>query len=327
MTDYQAQLAPERISESESEGALTALALFSLEYLPVPEPLAPFVTTFYHFRCDEPKIRDVQPAALGHLIVFLRGEGVMHFAGGHAEATHPVSLMSPASAACPTEVDGPFHCVGAALSPLGWAALTGLSAGESADHMFAASEVLGPGIGELGAVMIAEYRAGRADAEALCERLSEYLLGELKPVNPRHVALMRAVTEWLGLGMNPPIEALYRLSAYSPRQTQRLVERYFGLPPRELMRKYRALRVIALLNQPDVNDETISLLADQFYDQSHMIREIRHFAGRTPGRLTGGDNTILSAQLDVRNFKEIKVHVAPLAASGSNEPDHANDSQ
>ncbi|MEO1969087.1 MAG: helix-turn-helix domain-containing protein [Sphingomonadaceae bacterium] len=311
------------MDEDESNPELTALSLFTLDYISAPDELTDFVTTFYHFRCDESRIRDIQPAAVGHLIVFLRGEGVMHFAGGYSEPSHRVSVMTPGRAASPIEIDGPFHCVGAALSPLGWASLTGLPAGASADHLIAARDVFGPQIDTLGDAMIADYRAGRADGEELCARLASFVASKLAPVNPRHVALMRAVSEWLSQSLSPPVEALYGLSNYSPRQTQRLVERYFGLPPRELMRKYRALRVVALLNQPEVDMETISLLEDQFYDQSHMIREIRQFAGRTPGRLVGGDESILSALLDLRNFREIKPKVAPLPDGFGS----ANDSQ
>ena len=312
MPDGRTRVARTMVDEDESNPGLTALSLFTLDYISTPDELIDFVTTFYHFRCDESRIRDIQPAAVGHLIVFMRGEGVMHFAGGYSEPSHRVSLMTPGSAASPIEIDGPFHCVGAALSPLGWASLTGLPAGVSADHLIAARDVFGPQIDTLGDAMVDDYRAGRAGGEELCARLGSFIASKLAPVNPKHVALMRAVSKWLSQSLSPPVEALYGLSNYSPRQTQRLVERYFGLPPRELMRKYRALRVVALLNQPEVDMETISLLEDQFYDQSHMIREIRQFAGRTPGRLVGGDESILSALLDLRNFREIKPNVAPM---------------
>ena len=123
---------------------------------------------------------------------------------------------------------------------------------------------------------------------------------------------MGLVASWLGSGIDPPLEHLFEASAYSRRQTQRLVERYFGLPPRELKRKYRALRVISLLAQPDLSEEEQDELADCFYDQSHMIREIRHFVGRTPGDLAGDTQSILSALIDVRNFREITPQIAPL---------------
>ncbi|WP_375291194.1 helix-turn-helix domain-containing protein [Qipengyuania sp.] len=302
-------------------GNLTPQALFTLDYHPPPPVIADFVTTLYHFRCDELMIRDFQPAAVGHLMVFLRGHGVMRFAGGRVDPSHPVSLMTPCGAAVPIEVEGPFHCIGAALSPLGWAALTGLHAGEWADKLLPARDYLGEDVELVGQELIADYLASSSGAE-LCQRLAQCVSGLLRPVNSRHATLIGMVAEWLGSGFDPSLEALFERSAYSRRQTQRLVERYFGLPPRELKRKYRALRVISLLSQPDLSEEEQDELADCFYDQSHMIREIRHFVGRTPGDMVGDNQSILSALIDVRNFREIPPQVAALP-----EARKENDSQ
>ncbi len=312
--------------EGAALAALTPPSLFTLDYIPPPPELLPFATVLYHFRCDERDIRDVQPAAVGHVMVFLAGSGEMHFATGRSDSSHRVSLMTPCSAAAPIAVDGPFYCIGAALSPLGWAALTGLHAGKWSDRLLPAGEVLGAEVEALGDEMVADYRRGVSGAE-LCARLAQFLLARLKPVNSRHIVLMKAVSDWLSAGFDPPMSALFARSAYSPRQTQRLVERYFGLPPRELRRKYRALRIVALLAEPDVTDEQVAELVDHFYDQSHMIREIRHFAGRTPGRLADERDSILSALLDVRNFREIAPRIAPMPESYGPKSCGANDSQ
>ncbi len=309
------------LSEGTAPVALTPPSLFTLDYFPPPPELLPFATVFYHFRCDERDIRDVQPAAVGHVMVFLAGSGEMHFATGRSERSHRVSLMTPCSAAAPITVAGPFHCIGAALSPLGWAALTGLHAGQWADRMLSAAQALGTEAEVLGEELVAAYRNGVSGAD-LCGRLGQFLAARLKPVNSRHIVLMKAVADWLSAGFDPPLSALFARSAYSPRQTQRLVERYFGLPPRELRRKYRALRIVALLAEPDVTDQQVAELIDHFYDQSHMIREIRHFVGRTPGRLADERDSILSALLDVRNFREIAPRIARLPGSYG-----ANDSQ
>lgn len=290
----------------------TPQALFQLDYIAPDPALAPFVTTFYHFRCDEREIRDVQPAAVGHVLVFLQGEGDMIFEGGRRDRSALVSLLTPCSRAAPIEVDGPFHCVGAALSPLGWAALTELHAGQWADRLLSAEQVLGDEVAKLGSDLKHSYLSGQRTGKELCDQLSAFLASRLRPVNPRHVELMKRVAGWLGGSLTPDIGALGQNSGYSARQLQRLCERYFGLPPLRLARKYRALRTVALLGQPDLTDAEVAALVDHFYDQSHMIREIRTFAGRTPGRLLGNDNSILNALLDIRNFREITPQVAPL---------------
>lgn len=307
---------------SSADARYTPQALFELDYIPPSADLAPYITTLYHFRCDERDIRDVQPAAVGHVLVFLRGEGDMIFAGGRRDRSALVSLLTPCTRAAPIEVAGPFHCIGAALSPMGWAALTGLNAAKWADRLLPAGDILGREVYALGAQLQADYDAGRRDGVQLCSDLERFIAPLLQPLKARHTALIRRVAEWLGGSLTPELSDLVDGSGYSARQLQRLCERYFGLPPVGLVRKYRALRVVALLGQNDVPDEDVAALVDHFYDQSHMIREIRTFAGRTPGRLLGDDSSILSALLDVRNFREIVPQVAALPPLAST-PDEA----
>ena len=300
------------LSVAFDEAELTRPQLIELNYFPAPEQLHPFVTTLFHFRCDEVEIRDMQPAAVGFLYFFLRGQGKMHFASGITDPSYPVSLMTPSAVAVPFEVDGPFHCVGAALLPRGWAAFTGLNAGKHGNRLYDASEFFGPQVTELGERLRAAYASGAMSPEAMCAEIADFIFARLRPINPRHEALMGQVTAWLSSSLDPPLEALIDGSEYSERQLQRLVERYYGATPKLLVRKYRALRVAALLQSPETSAEQIAGLLNLFYDQSHLIREIRLFAGRTPARLGDSEQPILDALLDLRNFREITPGLAAI---------------
>ena len=77
------------------------------------------------------------------------------------------------------------------------------------------------------------------------------------------------------------------------------------MPPQKLARKYRALRAAALMSFPQLTPEFEAELAEAFFDQSHMIREINLFAGRTPARLNDDDTPFLSEMLDPKNFREL----------------------
>ena len=46
-------------------------------------------------------------------------------------------------------------------------------------------------------------------------------------------------------------------------------------------------------------------MGDAFFDQSHMIREITRFVGRTPARLTDDDTPYLNELIDPKNFREL----------------------
>lgn len=284
---------------------LTSASLIQIEYIAVPAALSDYVTTFYHFRCDESVIKEIQPAGVGHLTMFPRGHGVMYFPGGVRDHSHQTNLMTPSAAASPFEVSGPFHAIGAAMSPLGWAALTGRDAGEHANRLLDAKEWLGTEIDRLGEELCAAYLDGTMDGNTCAMRLANYIEDNLRTVNGRHAELILQTGRWLGESLDPPLESLFERSSYSQRQVQRLVERYFGLPPVALKRKYRGLRAAALLSLPSLTEEFEAKVFDAFYDQSHMIREIRLFAGRTPARLGDEDHPFLTEMLDPKNFREI----------------------
>ncbi len=289
----------------KTEFQLTSSSLITIDYIAPPASVSDYVTTLYHFRCDEDEIRDIQPASIGHLSLFPFGKGEMYFRGGHRDPNHEIALMTPLSTATPISVRGPFHVIGAALTPLGWAALTGMHAGEHRDRLLEATSILGSEIGSLGERLNTEYRMGAMSGHDCAMALGDYIERAAKPINPRHAELIRRVNTWLGSSLNPDLADLVAQAAYSQRQIQRLTERYFGLPPQKLARKYRALRAAALMSFPQLTPEFEAELAEAFFDQSHMIREINLFAGRTPARLSDEDTPFLSEMLDPKNFREL----------------------
>jgi AraC-like DNA-binding protein len=295
---------PAAVAAEDSHG-LTSDTLIAVDYIDPPAALTPFVTTLYHFRCDEPVIRDIQPAAVGQLCLFPHGTGEMQFADGRRDPNHPVGLLTPLSRATPIMVEGPFHAFGAALTPLGWAALTGLHAGKWRDRLLPAASVLGNEIDALGEQLIAAYRQGTMTGRECALAIGAFIGRNVKPVNPRHLSLIGATANWLGASFSPEVSELSEVAGYSARQVQRLVEQYFGLPPRALARKYRALRAAALLSAPQLSLEDEAAIAEAFFDQPHLIREIAHFVGRTPARLRDRSTPYLAEMIDARNLREL----------------------
>jgi len=284
---------------------LTPQTYFNFDYIAPPAAVSDYLTTLYVFRCEESVVRDIQPASIGHLAIFPRGSGEMQFRDGRIDPSHETNLLTPFSVAAPFVVDGPFHAIGAVLSPLGWAALTGLAAHTYGNRFVEASEWLGSQVGELGARLCEEYRNGEKSGEECALALADFIGSNAKPVNARHAELIKQTNAWLGSSLNPEVSDLNDRAAYSGRQVQRLVERYFGLPPTALARKYRALRAAALLSLPQLTTEVEAELGEAFYDQSHMIKEIRAFVGRTPARLSDDESPFLSEMLDLTNFREL----------------------
>lgn len=301
-----------RLGEPDGSGPdrLISPALVRLEHYPAPTSLQPFVTTLFTLRCDESRIIDVLPAAVGYLAILQSGTGTIGFVGGSYDPSYPETLLTPTSAFATLEIEGPWHMAAAALSPLGWAALTGLDAGQHADRAYDASKVLDEETAALGEQLRALHRAAPENGAALVAELAAFIAPRLRPLNPRHAALVGKVADWLSASFDPDLIELQHATGYSSRQLQRLVERYFGTGPKQLARKYRALRVAALLQSDEIDETQAAALVNLFYDQSHLIREIRHFLGRTPARLGKDRDSLLSKASGLRNYREFKPNVA-----------------
>ncbi|MCW1984876.1 UNVERIFIED_ORG: AraC-like DNA-binding protein [Sphingomonas sp. R1F5B] len=270
----------------------------TLDHWPAPPALAPYIGSFFQICGADPLQEDMLPAGPAMLAIFLRGEGLLRLPGGLADASAPASVITPLRAAARIEIAGPWHVFGALLSPLGWAALTGgLSASEHGNRLRDAGELLGGGVRRLAADLSQGHGVRPFTLAELVARSVPVLQARLHALSDAHVRLVDEVQAWLARAMSPVVDDLYRDACYSPRQLQRLVDRYFGLPPKQLARQHRALRAAALLADPATTPQQAASVADHFYDQSHLIREVRLVTGRTPARLVEQRLPLLDAML------------------------------
>jgi len=268
--------------------------------------LAPFVTQIYFFRCEEHRTRDRQPAAPGHLMFFLRGSGTVQFQGGASVKVAGATQYGPGLASAEFVLHGPVHILGFALSPLGFVALTGKPANQYADNAVPAAELYGLEIDRLAEVFSAGRNDGTLRIADLVQQATAFLLEQVRPVPASHMAMIKTVIDWLSSDLDPDVEVLYPQLGMSRSPAARMITRYFGCAPKPLMRKYRSLRAASVLVDPNCTPELRARIESLFYDQPHMIREIRQFAGRTPGALDGDDSRILRMWLSKDNYRDIE---------------------
>ncbi|NJM50003.1 MAG: hypothetical protein HC843_03240 [Sphingomonadales bacterium] len=292
----------------DRSAVLSAPDSYTLDFIEPPPSLSSYVTTFFKFRSDKEWIKDVQPANTGHMMVFLSGEGEARFASGRVDVRQPVSMIGPTNAAMQYVVNGPLIVLGCGFTPIGWRAITGLSAMDSADCFADSNAIYGGAQNSFFADLmhIEKSKTGADQYRAMTDKAEQFLLSRLQPVQPRHIEIISVTNAWLDATLTPDIEDLYAQLPVARRQAQRVIGDYFGCAPKQLMRKYRAVRAAMLLNDPGCTDEQAAKVQDLFYDQPHMIREIRHFAGRTPYRLSGQEGTLLNMWLDKDNIRELR---------------------
>lgn len=169
--------------------------------------------------------------------------------------------------------------LGVSLLPAGWLSLGAGDASQLTDRLWD----MGPERDGAFADMLSDLRGFR-DPEAMVGYCWSTLSDWLVPLPPSTWQMLEEIDAWLMGEGSPRIEVLAKRTGLSPRQLARLTNRYYGCPPKLLARKYRALRCSARIALD--GDSWQELCEDgRFYDQSHFIREIKHFVGLTPHQL------------------------------------------
>lgn len=250
-----------------------------LRYFAPPEHLRAYFGSLYIFTESASHYSDVTRADVPQLRFMVQGSGNYHFHDGKTKPTPEVCLLGPTLGATRFELDGPAHVIGVSLLPAGWVSLEGGDASALADRLRDLS------IEHEGALAALLFRLRTIDdAEIVAEHCWSALDQWVAPLPDTTWRLLEAVDGWLMDEGSPRIEALVERTGLSPRQLARLTNRYYGCPPKLLARKYRALRCSARIALDGHSWQ--ELCEDgRFYDQSHFIREIKHFIGLTPHQL------------------------------------------
>ncbi len=250
-----------------------------IRYFPPDNDLAELISTFYiadmrvaHFdeleRADRPQFR----------LRLNDSPGEYHFAGGLVCQAWGATIIGPTSAPVRAISHGPVHVAGMGLMPGGWATLMGPEADKYTDRALPAHEVFGDWIYD-----VAKAIANATSDTARLAMLQELAREMMRRGDPAPLWFTRTVDQWLTANLSPEIEDLVAATGMSARSVERLTKRFYGVSPKMLARKYRALRAASALARGVKLDD--AALAEAFYDQSHLIREVKQFAGVTPGQL------------------------------------------
>jgi len=257
----------------------------SFEFVAAPPDLAPYLNSLYIWRSPADQLDDVLPAYSGQMVVFGRGVGRMQFDAGAVSETSDAFFLAPLCQARNFSVSGPATLFGVSLNFRGWAALSGLSVHDYHDCFLEPEMLLDDSPAQAFAALGGRWRAGELEDRELLDAMTDVVRRGLSKLPEQHLTVIDRTLEWLSSSFKPELEELYEQLPYSKRQAQRLVAQFFGQSPVRLVRRYRAVRAATLLAMPQLPEEIEAEIREAFYDQAHLIKEIRFFTGRTPKRL------------------------------------------
>lgn len=252
-------------------------ASVELQYIQPDPDLADYVSVFYDARIDRPVIREQERATRAQFRFTLLGEGEYTFADGTRCTIDRAGIVGPTSGPTSVEARGPARVCGFGLQPLGWVTLMGPGSAGMTDRAVDAAALLGDWVGDVWA------KAAQSDSAGAFAVMQEFARELLHGADPGALWFIRQCDAWLSNSANPAVPDLVASTGMSARSVERLARRYYGHTPKMLARKYRALRVAAAVARGERADDLA--IDDAFYDQSHLIREMKQFAGYTPGQV------------------------------------------
>lgn len=269
---------------------------FKVRLVPPPPGLGDLVNTFFAIRTEDRVIDEILPAYSAQMLAFATGGAALRPANAKENRSSPVCFSAPLLEATPVTFEGPAEIFGASLTALGWQALSGLPVDEVNTRLIPGEDVIGPeAAGELHATTRAVIAQG-GEPTAIFEQMGAIIEASRATLKPSHARFAATAMAWLASDLNPPIAALYQDTSVSRRTVQRLTRRFFGVSPARVVKRFRAIRAAMLLANPDLPQPMREAVIDAYFDQAHMIRDIRRYTGRTPTRL--GDGRIVEDTLD-----------------------------
>jgi AraC-like DNA-binding protein len=266
---------------------------------PPSSALASYIRRHYVFEAplpDDAVIIDDLLSENAFVRVPIRGDWTAEIAPGQWVGAGPAVLFGANGRPFRVRVMGPFTVYGFAIRPSGWKSLFSQSANLYVDRMLPLSDAWGDAAGEMYQALL----AAKSDQEIVSamemtildqlDRVGRYMPDEKMAkfeVIARLDSMMRVDNAAAQLGL-------------SVRQMERRCVESFGLTPKAILRRSRFLDMAtALRGFSDPSQEELAAL--RYFDQSHLTREFRHFAGMPPGAFAKANTPLFTAGLKMRD--------------------------
>ena len=274
--------------------------------------LAPWIGRLYVTIVDAPADYQLACGILNDtamLRIQLRGSWVAETASGREQMDRAALFFGPNTRRMPITVTGSFTSVGLALRPGACHAL-GVPSLDTLCDRLAPLET----IGLSSARWMGQFHEDASPEDWCLTMESELrrLIAQRQATEPDPVTTCVEAAAYA----NPEttVAALARQCGSEQRRLERLVRRDFGLPPKQVLRRARALDMASHLR--GVADlQEAEALALRYYDQSHLIREFTALFGMSPRQFVEAPQPLMTLALETRQVRRLET-IARIAPGG-----------
>ncbi len=282
-----------------------------ISYSRAPAPdLAPWIARLYVSVVDAPADYQLSCGIFSDaamLRIQLRGDWTAETADGPRAMGRAALYFGPQTVRMPISVRGSFTSVGLSFRAGACHALGGLKLDAMCDRL-ARLETLGMCDVE----WMSLFRDGGSPEEwcTAMEDAMRRLIARSGAVEPDPVTACVEAAAFT----NPEISVarLAQQCGIEQRRLERLVRRDFGMPPKQVLRRARALDMASHLRGVADHDEA-EALALRYYDQSHLIREFTALFGMSPRQFVDSPQPLMTLSLETRQARRLEMiaRIAP----------------
>jgi AraC-like DNA-binding protein len=246
-----------------------------------PHPLlAPYVHAFVQrdFRMQGGEAVEPVVARLGMMLEFQFRDPywIPSFSDDSENPCSPITVIGPISSRrVRLIVRGNISALAVIFEPAGFYQLFGVSAAPLAEKGTEGHSVLGSGVSQLYERMGNATSFGRR-----VSMLNAFFLERLQRSRNRS-HLIHAFRPLMESGQHGGVAQVAKETGISTRQFERRSLEYFGLSPTMLSRISRFQRALTLGSSQEISWLEVAHAAD-YFDQMHMVRDFRVFAGGSP---------------------------------------------
>ncbi len=265
--------------------------------------LAPWIAGLYVTMVDAPPDHRLECGLFNDnslIRIQLKGHWTAHTADGIKQHSRAALIFGPQSRRMPISVTGSFVSVGIALRAGTGYALKKVKTADYVDRLAPCEEWSLP---SETALTILEQGGNPEDWIQSLE------------------SLIRSIVDMAGATPPDPVTAQFEAIAYADpsisiagfardcgieqRRLERIVRRDFGMPPKQVLRRARALDMASHLRGV-ADDEEADELMLRYYDQSHLIREFTELFGMSPRQFVATPQPILTFTLESRQARRLE---------------------
>lgn len=275
-----------------------------------PEDLQPWVGRLVAARIETDPDHHIVCGMCNDLVyerIIQHGVWTAQSKDGHGEFEEECLMFGPHSKYMPLTCTGSVVAIGVGLRPGALAQLTKRSMPEMVDRI-----ERGDALDLVEENIAAEYPmdASPDDWVSTLEERLRALIKRLDPSPPDPISTAFEHAAFLDPNIAPGDVA--EEQGISLRQLERIVKRDFGMSPKKVLRRARALDLAAqLCGVADETEEQELLL--RYFDQSHLIREFQAFFANTPAAFRSAVHPLMTINLETRQARRLEMlkRIAP----------------